>query len=121
MKSGIGAWLVLASLVGMLVFAIFFMVVGWNAADIEGGQEMTGAGYVAMTFGIIVTIALGSGLMALVFYSNRSGHDEALNTQRRYTLGQLCGRMGRAGFRVRRATYANGLLLGVITSQQDPK
>ena len=41
----------------------------------------------------------------------RSGHDEALNTQRRYRLGQLVERMGRAGFRVRRATYANSLLL----------
>jgi ubiquinone/menaquinone biosynthesis C-methylase UbiE len=41
----------------------------------------------------------------------RSGHDEALSTQRRYTLGQLVERMTRAGFRVRRATYANSLLL----------
>jgi SAM-dependent methyltransferase len=41
----------------------------------------------------------------------RSGHDEALNTQRRYGLGQLTGRMERAGFRVLRATYANSLLL----------
>lgn len=41
----------------------------------------------------------------------RSGHDEALNTQRRYTLPRLVGGMRRAGFRVRRATYANSLLL----------
>jgi SAM-dependent methyltransferase len=41
----------------------------------------------------------------------RSGHDEALGTQRRYTLALLVGRMERAGFRVRRATYANALLL----------
>ena len=41
----------------------------------------------------------------------RSGHDAALDTQRRYTLGQLTERMKRAGFRVRRATYANSLLL----------
>src|SRR5918998_2094609 len=41
----------------------------------------------------------------------RSGHDEALNTQRRYTLTQLADRMTRTGFRVRRATYANSLLL----------
>ncbi|MFL6334282.1 MAG: class I SAM-dependent methyltransferase [Pyrinomonadaceae bacterium] len=41
----------------------------------------------------------------------RSGHDEALHTQRRYTLPQLSERMERAGFRVRRATYANSLLL----------
>jgi hypothetical protein len=43
----------------------------------------------------------------------RSGHDEALNTQRRYSLEVLKGRMGRAGFRVTRATYANSLLLPV--------
>lgn len=41
----------------------------------------------------------------------RSGHDEALGTQRRYTLGLLKGRMERAGFRITRATYANSLLL----------
>jgi SAM-dependent methyltransferase len=41
----------------------------------------------------------------------RSGHDEALGTQRRYSLGRLSAGMERAGFRVRRATYANSLLL----------
>ena len=43
----------------------------------------------------------------------RSGHDEALGTQRRYQLGQLSERMERAGFRVLRTTYANSLLLPV--------
>ena len=43
----------------------------------------------------------------------RSGHDEALGTQRRYTLRQLTGRMERAGFEVLRASYANSLLLPV--------
>ena len=43
----------------------------------------------------------------------RSGHDEALNTQRRYELGELCGKMQAAGFQVRRATYANSLLFPV--------
>ncbi len=41
----------------------------------------------------------------------RSGHDEALGTQRRYTLGALIGRMEGAGFNILRATYANTLLL----------
>ncbi|MCA1633618.1 MAG: class I SAM-dependent methyltransferase [Acidobacteria bacterium] len=41
----------------------------------------------------------------------RSGHDEALGTQRRYSLGLLTGRMERAGFRITRASYANSLLL----------
>ncbi|HYZ92925.1 MAG TPA: class I SAM-dependent methyltransferase [Actinomycetota bacterium] len=37
----------------------------------------------------------------------RSGHDEALGTQRRYNLADLAGRLEREGFRVIRATYAN--------------
>jgi len=41
----------------------------------------------------------------------RSGHDEALGTQRRYTLGALTERMEGAGFSIVRATYANTLLL----------
>jgi hypothetical protein len=41
----------------------------------------------------------------------RSGHDEALGTQRRYHLATLNERMERAGFHTVRATYANTLLL----------
>jgi ubiquinone/menaquinone biosynthesis C-methylase UbiE len=41
----------------------------------------------------------------------RSGHDEALGTQRRYSLSELVAKMERAGLRVVRATYANSLLL----------
>lgn len=41
----------------------------------------------------------------------RSGHDEALGTRRRYRRGELVGKMGEAGFRVLRSTYANSLLL----------
>ncbi len=41
----------------------------------------------------------------------RSGHDEALGTQRRYSLGGLNKKMEGAGFNVLRATYANTLLL----------
>jgi SAM-dependent methyltransferase len=43
----------------------------------------------------------------------RSGHDEALGTQRRYSLGELSAKMERAGFSVLRTTYANGPLLPV--------
>lgn len=71
----VGAWIVLAVLVALLCAAIAFMYVGWGPGDGERGQEMSTAGYVAMALGIIVTMALGMGLMALVFYSNREGHD----------------------------------------------
>lgn len=43
----------------------------------------------------------------------RSAHDDALNVQRRYTLSELSAEMRRAGFSIRRATYANTLLLPV--------
>ena len=41
----------------------------------------------------------------------RSGHDDALGTQRRYSLSVLAGRMKAAGFKITRATYANSFLL----------
>lgn len=43
----------------------------------------------------------------------RSGHDEALGTQRRYSLSSLSEKMEEAGFNILRATYANTLLLPV--------
>jgi hypothetical protein len=70
-----GSWLVLAILVGLLVLAIVVLFVGWGSPEGEPGTAMTGAGYGAMGLGIVATLALGIGLMALVFYSNRSGRD----------------------------------------------
>jgi len=73
--SRVGSWIVLAILVLFLVLAIVFLVVGWGSTDVDTGQPMSAAGYVAMAFGIVATLALGVGLMALVFYSSRKGHD----------------------------------------------
>jgi len=42
-----------------------------------GDAEISTGGWVAMALGVLVTFALGSGLMALVFISNRRGYDEA--------------------------------------------
>ena len=39
----------------------------------------------------------------------RSGHDRALNSQRRYTLSELAEKLERGGFSVLRKTYANTL------------
>jgi len=41
-----------------------------------GDSDISGAGWLAMGLGVIVTLALGVGLMALVFISNRRGYDE---------------------------------------------
>jgi uncharacterized membrane protein YiaA len=54
-------------LLGAAVWAIRI----WNSVD----TQMSGHGYLAMSLGIIFTVALGVGLMGLVFYSSRKGHD----------------------------------------------
>jgi dipeptide/tripeptide permease len=41
-----------------------------------GKSEISLAGWIAMGLGIILTLALGIGLMALVFISSRRGYDE---------------------------------------------
>jgi hypothetical protein len=40
------------------------------------GPPMPPAGYVAMTLGIVFSLVVGCGLMALLFYSSRHGYDE---------------------------------------------
>jgi hypothetical protein len=44
----------------------------WNAI---GAAKISPAGWLAMAFGIIAALALGSGLMALMFFSSRHGYD----------------------------------------------
>ena len=41
-----------------------------------GDSEISVAGWLAMGLGVVVTLALGIGLMALVFISSRRGYDE---------------------------------------------
>ena len=41
-----------------------------------GESEISLAGWLAMGLGIILTLAVGIGLMALVFISSRRGYDE---------------------------------------------
>lgn len=59
------AVLVLAS----VLTAIYFW---WIHSDVEISLH----GLFAITLGCIVSLALGGGLMFLVFYSNRRGYDD---------------------------------------------
>jgi len=38
--------------------------------------EMSSHGHIAMALGIFFTYGIGAGLMALLFFSNKSGHDD---------------------------------------------
>ena len=48
-------------------------VIFWNRL---GTSEISVAGWLAMIFGVIITLALGIGLMTLMYISNRRGYDE---------------------------------------------
>ncbi|MGC2082237.1 MAG: hypothetical protein WA702_02615 [Bradyrhizobium sp.] len=68
-----GAYVLLAVLLGMLVAVIWLAVSGWSSAP---GTDVPAAGYLALAFGVIASMVVGVGLMALVFYSSRAGYDE---------------------------------------------
>jgi hypothetical protein len=57
----------------LLVATIAVIYVGWRLAS---GTDVPASGYVAMAFGVIVSLGVGFGLMALIFYSSRKGYDE---------------------------------------------
>jgi TRAP-type uncharacterized transport system fused permease subunit len=62
----------------VIAAAAVLVVVGVVATIWTGLAEahISGAGWFAMGFGMLVTLALGVGLMALVFISNRRGYDD---------------------------------------------
>ena len=75
LKSHWGTWLVLAVLFGLLGLAVAELYIGWTPGEDDVGTGVSGAGYGAMALGIFATLALGIGLMALMFFSHRSGRD----------------------------------------------
>ena len=68
---------------GTPLLILFLLVMlggtGWYIYEgmaIGGGVEISTHGYIAMTIGIVLSLAVGIGLMILVFYSNHHGFDE---------------------------------------------
>jgi hypothetical protein len=67
------SWVAVA-IAGAVVLVIgFFIAAQWTGI---GDSEISGAGWLAMGLGVVATLALGIGLMALVFISSRRGYDE---------------------------------------------
>ncbi|MCP3446787.1 hypothetical protein [Bradyrhizobium sp. CCGUVB14] len=65
-------WVVIAVLSALLIAACILGYVGWTSTD----TKVPEAGYVALVFGVVFSLVVGAGLMALVFYSSRKGYDE---------------------------------------------
>ncbi|MBI1212556.1 MAG: hypothetical protein GC190_13920 [Alphaproteobacteria bacterium] len=69
-KAGIALIVVMGTL---LVLAI---VRAWELWERLSGIHMGFHGWTAMILGAVASLALGVGLMFLVFYSHRKGYDE---------------------------------------------
>ncbi|HVH77444.1 MAG TPA: hypothetical protein VM755_21200 [Stellaceae bacterium] len=67
------AWGWAAVAAALVAVVVALVVVTWRSI---GPSEITPAGWVAMIFGILLTLGLGIGLMTLVFISSRRGWDE---------------------------------------------
>ena len=63
----------MAALIAILAAALWYAASAWISIS---GPPMPAVGYVAMTLGIVISIVVGCGLMALLFYSSRHGYDE---------------------------------------------
>lgn len=66
--------------IGLLigVLALFLASSIWFAAQSFTRIEttMSGHGWFALILGVVISLALGAGLMALVFFSSRRGYDD---------------------------------------------
>jgi hypothetical protein len=65
--------LIILALFGLLAASFWFVGAAWERL---GGSGIPFYGYVAIAGGVLVSLTVGGGLMALVFYSNRHGYDD---------------------------------------------
>lgn len=68
---GPGGWLLVIVLGGILGASIWFAFYGWNLTD----AVVSTNGMIALVLGVVFSMALGGGLMALVFWSHKKGYD----------------------------------------------
>jgi hypothetical protein len=59
-------------LLALLGFALWWAIYAWNSVDVQ----MSVHGYIAMILGIVFSLVIICGLMALMFYSSRHGYDD---------------------------------------------
>ena len=68
---GWGGWAAIVAMGVLLGASIWFAFYGWNLTD----AVIDTPGIIALVMGVVLSMLLGGGLMALVFYSNRKGYD----------------------------------------------
>lgn len=64
--------IIAVALLALLAASLWFAGTAW----LHLGGDIPLYGYVAIAGGVLFSLAVGGGLMALVFYSSRHGYDE---------------------------------------------
>jgi MFS superfamily sulfate permease-like transporter len=72
MLNDMGKWLTITTLLGLLALALWAAYEQWMRIIVS----IPAWGWALMAFGGGLSIVVGVGLMALVFYSSRMGYDE---------------------------------------------
>jgi hypothetical protein len=67
-----GKWLLIAALLGLLALVCWIAYRAWILVDVD----VPPWAWVFMALGVALSILVGVGLMALMFYSSRMGYDE---------------------------------------------
>jgi hypothetical protein len=70
----IGVGIAAAVLAGVAIVALLWATIG--------SSDISFKGWLAMIFGVIAMLAVGIGLMSLVFFSSRHGYDDDANPRR---------------------------------------
>jgi drug/metabolite transporter (DMT)-like permease len=69
----IPAAILVVALFALLALSVWFAAYAWTHL---GGDPVPTYGYVAIAGGVVISLLVGGGLMALVFYSSRHGYDD---------------------------------------------
>lgn len=69
----LGTIALVVALIAIMAAALWYAASAWVFV---AGPPMPTVGYVAMISGIVISMIVGCGLMALLFYSSRHGYDE---------------------------------------------
>src|SRR5262249_60814006 len=71
-QTTMGSWLTIAVLLGLLALVGWVGYRLWTFVEVN----MPGWAWAALAFGVGLSLLVGFGLMALLFYSSRMGYDE---------------------------------------------
>ncbi len=62
---------------GLLAAVMFGVLTDWDAS------AMSIHGWIALSLGTLFSLAVGGGLLALLFHSSRRGYDDRIEVERR--------------------------------------